>query len=329
MTCDAHRDVMVSLAERLQSLTELVPRDKPVAYVDYPFHLNVGDLLINMGTEKWFGEYGYDVVFRRSVFDFDVRQLRALPPDTTIVLHGGGNFGDIWDIHQKLRERVAAALPSHRIVLFPQSVHFSSAERAAEAAAIFSRNENLHICVRDEFSADYVSAAFSNPVYLFPDMAHQLWPMATGTIGEADGRPPLYLFRADKEAAPGIANDAGTSSIDWEDLMTARHITLYKAVKRWVEATAAVGGSATNHHLWYPVRDRIVTAMAGHLAEADHVVTDRLHGMIFSALVGREVIFHDNNYGKLRRYYDTWLRGSFARPVAGSTDIEPGVPVRQ
>src|SRR3546814_13507189 len=65
-----HATRMLSLKARLQALRELVPLDRPVVYLDYPVHLNIGDLLINLGTEEWFGSAGYEIECRASVFDF-------------------------------------------------------------------------------------------------------------------------------------------------------------------------------------------------------------------------------------------------------------------
>src|SRR3546814_11822273 len=95
---------MRSLKARLQAVRGLVPLDRPVLYLDYPVHLNIGDLLINLGTEAWFGSAGYEIACRASVFDFGRRDAGRISPDSSIVLHGGGNFGDLYPIHQEFRE---------------------------------------------------------------------------------------------------------------------------------------------------------------------------------------------------------------------------------
>jgi pyruvyl transferase EpsO len=45
------------------------------------------------------------------------------------------------------------------------------------------------------------------------------------------------------------------------------------------------------------------------LAAARCVVTDRLHGHILSVLLGIPHVVLDNNYGKVRSFYDTWTKG--------------------
>ena len=38
------------------------------------------------------------------------------------------------------------------------------------------------------------------------------------------------------------------------------------------------------------------------------VITDRLHGMLFSAITNTPCIVFDNSYGKISSLYDTWLK---------------------
>src|SRR3546814_2731082 len=76
-----HATRMLSLKARLQALRELVPLDRPVVYLDYPVHLNIGDLLINLGTEAWFGSAGYEIACRASVFDFGRSDAGKISPE--------------------------------------------------------------------------------------------------------------------------------------------------------------------------------------------------------------------------------------------------------
>src|SRR3546814_20988092 len=93
---------------------------------------------------------------------------------SSIVLHGGGNFGDLYPIHQEFRERIVEQFPRNRIVIMPQSIHFKNPARLAEAARRFAAHRNLTTTVRDLDSERLVREHFSNPVHLVPDMAHQI-----------------------------------------------------------------------------------------------------------------------------------------------------------
>lgn len=48
---------------------------------------------------------------------------RKIKKDTIILLQGGGNFGDIWDIHE-FKRKVIRNYPENRIIIFPQTVFY-------------------------------------------------------------------------------------------------------------------------------------------------------------------------------------------------------------
>jgi pyruvyl transferase EpsO len=54
------------------------------------------------------------------------------------------------------------------------------------------------------------------------------------------------------------------------------------------------------------------------LAAGRIVITDRLHAHILSLLLGIPHVVLDNNYGKLRRFCDTW--GTLSSPLARWAD---------
>lgn len=321
---DAHAKTMGGLKRKLGELRTFIPSGDPVLYLDYPMHLNIGDQLINLGTEAWFADHGYTVTNRASHFDCSDRNLRKVGADSTIVLHGGGNFGDIYPVHQEFREYIVGRFRNNRIVVMPQSVHFKSTDRLRVAAEIFSRHPRLTIAVRDTESFDLLTKHFKNDIRLFPDMAHQLWSrpdMTAGSVGRAtDGaNRTLVLWRQDIEA---VAKPAGFAQdrdlIDWEALMTANDIRVYKAILRWYRLDRRLGHLFPNHLLWYPIRARLVNRMICLFRSYDNIVTNRLHAMILGALLSRNVEFSDNSYGKLSRYWSAWLKDSDLKPVPGT-----------
>ena len=47
-----------------------------------------------------------------------------LRENTIILLQGGGNWGDLWDRHQKFRLKVIQKYKNHRIIILPQSIYY-------------------------------------------------------------------------------------------------------------------------------------------------------------------------------------------------------------
>jgi exopolysaccharide biosynthesis predicted pyruvyltransferase EpsI len=104
------------LRQRAQTvLRELVAPGNRCALVDFPTHFNVGD------SAMWLGERALLREARVSIADlqsFLEDELAERLPKGTILLHGGGNLGDLWPDHQQLRERIINAFPRHRITSF-------------------------------------------------------------------------------------------------------------------------------------------------------------------------------------------------------------------
>src|SRR4029453_14338336 len=65
-----HAEVMDELKRKLGGISNVIPRSKPVIYLDYPMHGNIGDLLIHAGTDSFFADYNYDGIGLFSIHEF-------------------------------------------------------------------------------------------------------------------------------------------------------------------------------------------------------------------------------------------------------------------
>ncbi len=61
------------------------------------------------------------------------------------------------------------------------------------------------------------------------------------------------------------------------------------------------------HRAWHAYCEKLHRRMQANFAPYGEVRTNRLHGMIFAALLGKKVIFDDNTYGKLGHYARQWF----------------------
>jgi len=305
---------MQELKQQLAALTAYLPRQHPVVYVDYPVHLNFGDILIMRGTERFFADYGYRVVDRAGCMNFTASARRSVPADATIVLHGGGNFGDLYPVHQHFREAVVRQFPEHPIVVLPQTVHFRSEPARRASAAVFRQHRNLLLLVRDQASLAAVDGLFSSQVLLLPDMAHQLWGGEWDEKG-GDNRPDdgatgrLVLWRADIEATGRPAPTSDQPAVDWLDLIPVWQRRVFGLILRLHRLEALANARLGARQAWYGYCERLHRQMQARFAPYGEVHTNRLHGMIFAALLGKKVIFDDNAYGKLGHYARQWFAG--------------------
>ncbi|HEX4984504.1 MAG TPA: polysaccharide pyruvyl transferase family protein [Burkholderiales bacterium] len=301
-----HATLMKSLARSHAVIAELVG-GRGFHYVDIPVHGNIGDLLIMQGTLEFFRRNDLKPRLIAPVFAYSPQWLQ---PGEAIVFHGGGNFGDLyWQYgNQPMREKAVAMLPRNRIIVLPQTLHFSSERERRRSAGIFRSHPDVHICVRDRQSYR-LAQDFSDHVYLLPDMAHQLYPMAVP--GAADGRGTLVISRVDDEKTAGGRVEG--PSTDWPQLVGEREKKI-DAFRRGMRALYRAGmGCPTGMlqaRLWIAYAERLTAEAAGLFSAHSHIVTDRLHGHILACLLDLPSTVMDNSYGKNSSYVETWTGAS-------------------
>jgi pyruvyl transferase EpsO len=292
---------MERLKRMLEPILDVVPPGSKVLYLDVPVHGNIGDLLILKGTEQFFREHRIRVCKRLSHLQF--RERMYVPGDWIIVCHGGGNFGDLYPYYQKLRERVVESFPNHRIVILPQTVHFTNPGNAELSLALFSRHRDFHLFVRDHASFEAVKGKLPN-VILAPDMAHQLFPVksvGTATLGV------LGIIRTDSEAPdtpyPDLACDRRT---DWPQLLSKWDHFLIGCMARACTLDRYLWNLLPIIPLWYKIADRLVAKAVRLYSSARTIITNRLHGHLLACLMNKPNRLLDNSYGKNEGYYHQW-----------------------
>ncbi len=319
-----HRKMMDELKQRLASITAAMPTTKPVVYLDYPVHDNVGDLLIHQGADAFLDDHGYEVLGRFSMHDFSrrgrhdetavvlkpsIRDLDTLVTRTrpVIALHGGGNFGDIWPQFQMFRELIIQRYPSTPIVVLPQSIHFGSADKRRHSAGILGAHKKLTIFVRDEESLGFVRHDAGTDGEIVPDMAHQLWDRSELATTN-DGVGTLVLRRRDRESHDSAATMA--DHFDWSELNSDASRFMLRALRKWQTIDNPLRHVVPNYHLWRIYRDRLIRSAVERFRPYACIDTDRLHGVILAALMSKQVRYGEGSYGKLHRYARRWLSGS-------------------
>jgi pyruvyl transferase EpsO len=303
-------DSLSTLKLQLKSILNLFDPKSQVFYIDYPVHGNIGDLLINLGTEQFFLDNQIPIQRRYSALN--MRSLANLKIDegATFLCHGGGNFGDLYPMHQNFREWWVDKFPRARIIFLPQSLHYSSPEAQQKSLEKIARHSNCHIFVRDRESLAALHSARVTQSSMMPDMAHQLWETITvDPLLEQRGRK-MYFLRRDKEATspPAELVEAFTHrSVDWSDIISTPHRVFAASVHYSLRAGGWVLPASLNVSLWYAARDKMIHDAVNYFSKHDRVYTNRLHAMLLGLLLGRDVGAFDNSYGKLSRYINTWL----------------------
>lgn len=297
-----------------QELSSLI-KDKECILLEAPYHNNIGDLCIWQGEIEFLNSIGAKLLFTKSLYWTPTDNIN---PQTVILLSGGGNFGDIYRSSQSCRLEIIAKYPHNRIVMFPQSVWYDDKGLIAQDAAIMSQHKDLWLCARDKTTYEFFKKHFpSNHVLLVPDMAFYLSDSQLNHYRnkENSGRR-LFMRRTDGElvkTTPGTLEVADVR--DWPGFAdTDLKYYFFHQAKRGIRVLSSI---------WLPIgrqweriidkiadkslRPRLVNSGLELISNYDQITTTRLHALILSVLLGKNVEYIDNKTGKLSDYVDTWL----------------------
>lgn len=296
-----HAKIMQSLSDKHDVLAALIGTDH-VHYLDVPMHRNIGDLLIMLGTLRFFKRYQIKVAFKAPYFSYRTRWARR---KDVIVFQGGGNFGDLYEGPQQVRQHLVQQLPKNRIVILPQTIHFRSRRAYDECCGVFSRHPDLHVCVRDHLSYE-LALPMSRNVYLLPDLAHQLWPIQRLRPSE-NGH--LAVIRDDEERAASSVTGYDLC-LDWRELVgpgNKYRIRIARGVLRGLFlARVKREHLASQLDLWIDYAEKLVSDAVDLFSKYDVITTDRLHAHILACLMGIPNTVLNNSYGKNYSYVDAW-----------------------
>jgi pyruvyl transferase EpsO len=298
-----------------ESIVPLINRN----YVLYglPYYANIGDTLIWQGELEVLKRVPHRCV---GVCGWQDYPTTPVPEDVIILITGGGYFGDVW---RPAWEHVLKGISmnvNNRIIVLPSSIYYEDARTRAQDAKFLSQFKNLLICARDEVSYAYAQQHFTNPALLVPDMAFAIPPASLNRWRVASSSKTLFLKRNDKE----YVNQSITLpevDVDVHDWPTMDEASLSNGEKRffwlltWMDKFRYHFPVLTGSHKalkdWmYKTIYRKIMLSRGvkFITSYRKVYTTRLHVMILSVLLGKEVQYINNNNGKLEALYNTWLR---------------------
>jgi exopolysaccharide biosynthesis predicted pyruvyltransferase EpsI len=283
---------------------------RPWALLDFPCFPNVGDNAIWLGTRAALTAIGMPpptYTCDNRTFEPDV--LARLVGDGPILLLGGGNFGDLFAKHQRLREQVVARFPSNPVVQLPQTIRFRGSDALEATRRALAPHRDLKVLVRDAKSLEVATRDLRLDAALCPDLAFGLGPAG------ARPHPPRRIFwlsrydswRLHVPPPPG------------EDLVVAdwpkERLSFRRAYLRFLSSRIRRGRARGTRErtalsaLYDPLARWRVARGLDRLAEGSVVITDRLHGHVLSMRSGTPHVLLDDRTGKVRAFHETWTRG--------------------
>jgi exopolysaccharide biosynthesis predicted pyruvyltransferase EpsI len=275
-------------------------KSKPlIILLESASYSNFGDVAISIAEMKFLKNYltGYTIIevddCERDEF-IEFYKTRG-KPDDILLITGGRIIGTLW-IHSEITVRNYIKLfPNNRIIIFPQSVHFSDDEAGRielnNTRDIWQSHKSLSVCLREHKSFDFVRenliGGFFRKAYLLPDMVLYL-----NKQKKAKRKYILFCLNADKEK---VSSDNLVDSLS--DIISQYGIA--------TKTTST--DKKTRFLLNARTRPKKLEKKLREFRSAKLVITDRLHGMIFSAITGTPCIALNNVIEEIAEVYE-WIK---------------------
>ena len=271
---------------------------------------NLGDVALTYAETEFlnrhFPEYTVvEIIIRHSVEGLHFAKKYAGKHDLISII-GGGNMGDLYGGLEGIRRIIIKLFPTHRIISFPQSIHYSdtASGRAslAEAKAVYGRHKGLVLIARDPKSYEIMKQNFSaNTVLLTPDIV-----FSQNQIRQGVARKGVVLsLRRDIEKALTPEEDQ----------------ILHSAVHAYFTDITEYDTNIGKSYLSTPDKYAELHKIWDAYRHAQLVVTDRLHGMIFCYITNTPCIVLLNNNHKIEFAYE-WIKFSDAITLVNKVEAE-------
>lgn len=296
------------------------PLGKKVYIIGTPEHGNTGDHAIAIAEKKFLVSNGYSAPRIKEIscteyFDYAHLYKRYIRRNSLICGMGGGNLGDLWIEGEFFRYKLISDFPDNPMLIFPQTIYFTNTDSGRKlletSKEYYNGKKGLTIVAREQTSFDLLKEYFKVPRHLLvPDMVLYTSLKDYGVIKQTDRDSyVLLVFRQDKEK---VLDDA------------EKEIIIKQLEEKKIEYKT--GDTICNKQVNKSNREAIIKEEIQEFANAKLVITDRLHGMIFSTISATPCIVLGNNHHKIKDSY-AWISYlpyvEFANSIAEVEELIP------
>lgn len=266
-----------------------------------PIHQNLGDHLITMAEFQYMKSVGYRqkvIEIPTEMYQMFRRKICRLNNIDTVFINGGGWMGNLWIPEELLLQQIVKDFSDRKVVVFPQTIFFDDKiipfdALILSANKIFTRCKNITLCVRERNSYDFALRNYLNVKIIYvPDIALAFYQWA-----------PKNKFQQNKKIGLCLRTDRELYETDKrkQDI-----IKWFKDNMYIIECVDTMSESRIS----IEDREKEVMQRLEIFAGCDFIITDRLHGMIFSYICGTPCIIFDNKTHKVSGVYNAWLTNS-------------------
>lgn len=261
---------------------------------DYP---NLGDHAMTYAQIKFlkerFKEYELVEITVNHVLKYLDYIKSNINEEDIITLKGGGNIGIEYFREELIRRKIIRYFPKNKIIIFPQTVYFPNTKfgrkEFGNTVQIFKSHRELYLFLRDKKSYQIMKREMNQHIYLCPDI---VWSIKDVTIKKKKIYDVLLCMRNDVE---GIYTKEEKKKL--EKIVS----TVCEKVKK--------EDTVKPYYIGPENRKKELIKIWESIASSKIVITDRLHGMIFSRIVGVPCIVLGTYNYKLEGQYE-WIKNN-------------------
>lgn len=278
-------------------------RKKHIFLLGTPVHGNVGDLAIAEAETDLMKKKGLHISEMPSYYVLKhLEFIKKCIKTEKIYIHGGGFIGTYWPEEEKMFECLLSEFAENEIIVLPQTIYFEEIdERLEQLNRVLRKCCDVTICAREEYSFEFAKEYLENAkIILTPDMVLGL---EVPTFKNQRDKI-IVCMRADLEK--NVSEDEQKKIIECLE----KKYPMYEVVYR---------DTVLNKIVMPWKRRKVIDDMCNIFSTGRILITDRLHGMVLSALSNTSTIVMSNGNYKVRGIYN-WIKSNEYVKYGANTD---------
>ncbi len=275
-----------------ESIENLHNEKKTIFYLDAPTYDNLGDQAIALAINKFINDnfinYNFIEISEKNVTRNLKYLKKVIKKEDIIILSGGGNFGDFYPRYEAIRRLIIKHF-TNKIIIFPQTFDYSNTrygKKEVKKSLKFYNKSYVYLCAREQKSYEIMKKLYKN-VFLVPDIVFYLKKAYQNKQNTNKNDLIGICLRNDKESLLNINERKMLISL------------VDDKYKIYLLDTISDVKEINNIN-----REKILMKKMMEFKQCNLILTDRLHGMIFSILNNKPCLFVDNLNNKISGVYD-------------------------
>lgn len=259
--------------------------------------VNYGDLAISLAQQEFiernFNNYNYI-----EILDYQTKSAvniikNIIDPQDIVMVSGGGNFGNLYNFSENNRKIVVETFKNNKIISFPQSMYYTEdkagKDQLEKDIEFYEAYPNFVLTARESLSYKKMKENFYNRVLFCPDIVLSL---------------EIPEFKAKRDGILAIMRD------DKERLNQNSKKELLNKMAEIHKIKFSDNNIPSPKIIKKEKRKKVVLERLKVVESNEVVITDRLHGMLFSFITNTPCIVFNNANSKVKYSYLNWLRGN-------------------